>query len=98
MGGLMHYNSTVQELHPGDSPDQKAYIEATNRWEFRTAVFSARICYSLLMLPFIPFYIPGLNGIPTHTTPTGYNRNGLCVPFILHPMPEDAEKQRSQRS
>merc|ERR1712232_900781 len=90
--GLMHYNSTVQEQHPGDSPDQKAYIEATKKWEFRTAVFSARICYSLLMLPFVVFAIPGLNGILTHTIPTGYNRNGLCVPFTMHPMPEKPDK------
>jgi len=35
--------------------------------------------------PFFLFYLPVLNGILTHTTPTGYNKYGICVPFMMPP-------------
>lgn len=61
--------------------------EAVHTWEFRTAIFWARVFYSMLAFPFILFVIPGVNSILTHTTATGYNGQGICVPYMLHPMP-----------
>jgi hypothetical protein len=64
-------------------------VKETKTWEFRTAIFWARCFYSLLAFPFIIFIIPGLNSILTHTSPTGYNKQGVCVPYLLKPMPEE---------
>jgi len=69
----------------------KDYAEETTKWEFRTAIFWARIFYSLLAFPFIIFMIPGINSILTHTTATGFNRQGMCVPYMLRPLPVAAE-------
>lgn len=66
-------------------------VSFLHTWEFQTAIFWARIFYSLLAFPFIVFMIPGINSILTHTSATGYNRNGICVPYMLHPMPLAAE-------
>eukprot|EP00931_Biecheleriopsis_adriatica_P102421 TRINITY_DN77399_c0_g1_i1.p1 TRINITY_DN77399_c0_g1~~TRINITY_DN77399_c0_g1_i1.p1 ORF type:complete len:473 (+),score=70.74 TRINITY_DN77399_c0_g1_i1:203-1420(+) len=49
----------------------------------RVAIFWARIVYSFLAFPFLIFRIPGLSGILTKTTITGYNRHGVCVPFVM---------------
>jgi len=58
-------------------------------WQFRTAVFWARVFYAFLAFPFTIFKLPLLSGILTHTTATGYNRQGLCVPYLLHPVLEE---------
>jgi hypothetical protein len=62
--------------------------DEVSKWQFRAAIYFARIFYSMLAFPFIIFMIPGINSILTHTTATGYNRQGLCVPCMLHPMPD----------
>jgi len=74
------------------------YIDSTeetdkepSKWEFRTAMFFARVLYALLAFPFMIFIVPVLKSILTHTTPTGYNRQGLCVPCMLHPMPKPVD-------
>lgn len=51
--------------------------------EGHTALYWARIVYAFTAFPFIIFKIPGVFDILTHTTPTGYNRNGMCVPYVL---------------
>ena len=57
-------------------------------WQFRSRFFFGRIVYGLLSFPFLIFQLPVLNGILTHTNPTGYNPQGLCVPYLLRPMQE----------
>jgi hypothetical protein len=71
--------------------NSKEIAREVGSWEFKTAIFWARVFYSLLAFPFTIYMIPGLNSILTHTSPTGYNRQGLCVPYLLRPMP-DAEE------
>mmetsp|Transcript_35130 Transcript_35130/g.63791 ORF Transcript_35130/g.63791 Transcript_35130/m.63791 type:complete len:469 (+) Transcript_35130:66-1472(+) len=95
--GLLYglvYTDTAH-LRPGEKADlnvgQDDYLKEINTWQFRTAVFWARVFYSVLAFPFTIFYLPVLNGILTHTTATGYNRQGLCVPYLLHPMPKGEE-------
>eukprot|EP00438_Fugacium_kawagutii_P034064 Skav232739 [mRNA] locus=scaffold1843:196585:198021:- [translate_table: standard] len=51
--------------------------------------------YSLLSFPFMVFQLPVLSGILTHTIPTGYNAQGLCVPYLLRPMPELSDSSES---
>lgn len=45
--------------------------------------------WASLSFPFMIFQLPVLSGILTHTIPTGYNAQGLCVPYLLRPMPEN---------
>lgn len=70
----------------GDVSD--TVIKDFGTWEFKIAFFFTRVFYAYLSLPFVIFMLPLLNGILTHTTPTGYNRQGLCVPYMLPPMPK----------
>lgn len=67
---------------------QGEIISESGSSSFKSAVFWARVAYSSLSFPFAIFYLPVLNSILTHTTATGYNRQGLCVPYYLHPMPK----------
>lgn len=48
-----------------------------------TSLYWARMFYSFMALPFTFFKIPGIFDILTHTVPTGYNRHGKCVPYLL---------------
>lgn len=70
--------------------DKDLLLSDLQRWQFRSRVFFGRILYGLLSFPFMVFQLPVLSGILTHTIPTGYNSQGLCVPYLLRPMP-DAE-------
>jgi hypothetical protein len=64
------------------STDSRSYYST---YEFRVAIYWTRIFYSILSAPFFLFQLPVLNGILTHTTFTGYNRYGVCVPFVMPP-------------
>lgn len=77
------YVETKQHKH------KTSLVEETGYWEFKTAIFWARVFYSCLAFPFTLFMIPGLNSILTHTSATGYNRQGVCVPYLLRPMDDD---------
>jgi len=80
------------------SPKEISTMEAIEQ-SGHVAVYWARVIYALFSLPFLLFWIPGLQGILTHTRMTGYNRKGLCVPYMLHPMPkEKKDKDRMSNS
>lgn len=88
----------LREISAEDSlGDLKGKIKFGNPLQFlgtpqgRSAIFWCRVVYSLLSLPFVLFWVPGLQGILTHTTLTGYNRQGYVVPYQLRPMPEKEE-------
>lgn len=89
--GAMVYGNAAN-LRPDGAPLQlepteQRFLGVLGNWQFRTSIFLARVFYAFLALPFLPFYLPGLSGILTHTTPTGYNPNGKCVPFCFRPEP-----------
>mmetsp|Transcript_44419 Transcript_44419/g.142370 ORF Transcript_44419/g.142370 Transcript_44419/m.142370 type:complete len:550 (+) Transcript_44419:97-1746(+) len=67
--------------------DKNAIATDLNSWEFKETFFLIRIIYGLLMFPYLIFVVPMLNGILTHTTPTGFNKQGMCVPFMLPRIP-----------
>mmetsp|Transcript_73148 Transcript_73148/g.160018 ORF Transcript_73148/g.160018 Transcript_73148/m.160018 type:complete len:542 (+) Transcript_73148:86-1711(+) len=91
MVGLMY--SDVAHLRPGGSPATTPTLNDmltdTMTWQGHTAIFWARVFYAFLSFPFVIFLIPGLSSVLTHTTPTGYNRHGYCVPFVMRPMPDE---------
>lgn len=60
-------------------------------WNFGTEFFFARLVYALFSAPFLFFQLPLLNSILTHTVATGYNQQGLCVPYMLKPVPSKME-------
>merc|ERR1712113_109754 len=76
------------EVVPPPSEMMDKTWEEAKKWTGHAAIYWARIVYALLSFPFIFFWIPGLQGILTHTRTTGYNRNGICVPYTLRPAPE----------
>jgi len=76
--------------------DKEAMLDELGRWEFRSGIYFARIFYALFSFPFLVFYLPILNSILTHTVPTGYNLQGLCVPYMLRPMPAESVEDASE--
>jgi len=60
-------------------------LELAARTKDYSALFWARVLYAFLSFPFTLFLIPGLSSVLTHTTPTGFNRNGVCVPSVQRP-------------
>lgn len=57
-------------------------------WLFREDVFWLKTLYGLSSFPFVIFLLPVISGVLLHTRPTGYNRQGVCVP--LEPKPNEA--------
>mmetsp|Transcript_12199 Transcript_12199/g.38523 ORF Transcript_12199/g.38523 Transcript_12199/m.38523 type:complete len:407 (-) Transcript_12199:7-1227(-) len=57
-----------------------------SEWDFHRAFLFARIIYAMMSTPFVLFKLPGLNTILTHTTMTGFNKQGHCVIFCLPPV------------
>mmetsp|Transcript_35963 Transcript_35963/g.84244 ORF Transcript_35963/g.84244 Transcript_35963/m.84244 type:complete len:992 (-) Transcript_35963:58-3033(-) len=51
--------------------------------QFRANFFWACVVYSVLMLPFFFFMVPGLQTLLIHCDATGYNDNGACVLWEL---------------
>mmetsp|Transcript_76875 Transcript_76875/g.235309 ORF Transcript_76875/g.235309 Transcript_76875/m.235309 type:complete len:404 (-) Transcript_76875:35-1246(-) len=88
----------ASHARPGGQPATPVSVEDmlhdSTTWQGHTAIFWARVFYALLAFPFVVFLIPGLNSILTHTTATGYNANGLCVPYMLRPAPDEPDKDR----
>jgi len=88
-------------LRPGEHPDfhtdindvvHSAHVKPSSR----IALFWVRTVYALLAFPFTIFFIPGLQGILTHTSFTGYNMNGVCVPYKLRPMPTEKSEDGAE--
>jgi hypothetical protein len=45
-------------------------------WQFWSTLYWIRCLYGLLSLPYVPFKIPGLNTLLTHTAKAGYDAKG----------------------
>lgn len=56
-------------------------------WDYHRAFLFSRIFYALMSTPFVLFKLPVLNTVLTHTTMTGYNKQGRCVIYCLPPVP-----------
>mmetsp|Transcript_68292 Transcript_68292/g.177319 ORF Transcript_68292/g.177319 Transcript_68292/m.177319 type:complete len:542 (+) Transcript_68292:103-1728(+) len=86
VGGRPTDMSKWQNIFSWDG-QKNAIATDLNSWEFKETFFLIRIIYGLLMFPYLIFVVPMLKNILTHTTPTGFNIQGMCVPFMLPPMP-----------
>eukprot|EP00927_Polykrikos_kofoidii_P082049 TRINITY_DN8047_c0_g1_i1.p1 TRINITY_DN8047_c0_g1~~TRINITY_DN8047_c0_g1_i1.p1 ORF type:complete len:459 (+),score=51.52 TRINITY_DN8047_c0_g1_i1:49-1425(+) len=63
-----------------DIDDVRGAVEAVGSIrQFQENLFWSKAFYALLSFPFVPFAIPGLATILTHSRPTGYNNLGACV-------------------
>ena len=93
--GLIYYLTMLDVSSHEDlkeaALDKDLLLSDLTRWQFRSRVFFGRILYGLLSFPFMIFQLPVLSGILTHTIPTGYNAQGLCVPYLLRPMPSEGD-------
>uniref|UniRef100_A0A6T0SWT4 Uncharacterized protein n=1 Tax=Alexandrium monilatum TaxID=311494 RepID=A0A6T0SWT4_9DINO len=94
MGHMRPGGTKSNGFPPANEIFDEAVAEA-QKWTGHAAIYWARIVYALLSFPFLFFWIPGLQGILTHTRITGYNKNGVCVPYTLHPMPKEEEEKSS---
>jgi len=65
------------------------FRERLKSWQFQATLFWARVFYSLLALPFFVFNLPVLRSILTHSVPTGYNRRGTVVAWLLPPVNDE---------
>jgi len=94
LAGLVYLD--VSHLRPGGKDvgdmDEAGLKQEMRSWIFKVNLFWARVFYAFLSFPFVIFMIPGINSILTHTTATGYNRQGVCVPYMLHPVPDDPQE------
>mmetsp|Transcript_10286 Transcript_10286/g.21792 ORF Transcript_10286/g.21792 Transcript_10286/m.21792 type:complete len:466 (-) Transcript_10286:69-1466(-) len=97
----------VTHARPGGEPSEPRQVnsvgdvedtmlEDLGTWEFRSALFLTRVFYAFLSMPFLVFMLPVLNNVLTHTTATGYNPQGFCVPFVLRPMPRQAPQRAAE--
>lgn len=91
--GHMRPGGQKSEGFPPPDEIWDSAVSEAHKWTGHAAIYWARIVYALLSFPFLFFWIPGLQGILTHTRITGYNKNGVCVPFMLHPMPKEEPKE-----
>lgn len=76
------------ELHPGRPLRKERELEYSDlgtagQWRYAPEMYFAKLLYSLLSAPYVLFNIPGINTLLTHTLPTGYNKRGSCVPYML---------------
>ncbi|CAK0892520.1 unnamed protein product [Prorocentrum cordatum] len=65
--------------------------QASSQRSIRVSLYFARMIYALLCAPFTVFLLPGLVYVLLHVNPTGYNRQGACVPVTMPPVPEEAD-------
>merc|ERR1712224_1033743 len=60
---------------------------------FKATLYWMRVFYSLSALRFTIYNLPVLSSILTHTVPTGFNRRGTVVAFILQPFVDPDRKE-----
>lgn len=91
--GLMYYIAF-------QSPEKlqnltKAEIER-KKWIIQGALYWVKVLYGLVGgFPYLLFQLPALGGILTHAKPTGYSRNGKCVPLMVRKT--DAQREEVKR-
>ena len=68
-----------------------------SNWRFSTTVFWLQTLYGFGSFPFVLLDIPLVSSVFTHARPTGYNRNGDCVPLVGL-TPEAAKARREEVS
>jgi len=67
-------------------------LQSCTAWaEFLANLFWCRVVYSMLSFPFFIFFLPGFRQLLTHAEPTGFARDGRCVPYKLRALPEAAQ-------
>mmetsp|Transcript_44995 Transcript_44995/g.143338 ORF Transcript_44995/g.143338 Transcript_44995/m.143338 type:complete len:515 (-) Transcript_44995:143-1687(-) len=88
---VTHLRPDGQPSRPREVKDweevEEVFEEDLWTWNFRVSFFFTRTFYAWLSFPFLVFQLPVVNSVLTHTTATGYNRRGFCVPYMLPPLP-----------
>merc|ERR1719414_2908287 len=74
----------------GRSKWTKLYNAQANDWQVLQTLFFCQFLYGLCSVTFIPFTIPLLQAVLTHSSPTAYNDQGQCTRFV-GPAKEDDE-------
>eukprot|EP00416_Gambierdiscus_australes_P014303 CAMPEP_0171126040 /NCGR_PEP_ID=MMETSP0766_2-20121228/112503_1 /TAXON_ID=439317 /ORGANISM="Gambierdiscus australes, Strain CAWD 149" /LENGTH=454 /DNA_ID=CAMNT_0011589045 /DNA_START=138 /DNA_END=1502 /DNA_ORIENTATION=+ len=65
----------------GGSKWTKLYNAANNDWQIRQTLFFVQFLYGIFSVVFVPFSIPALQAVLTHSAPTAYNEFGQCCKF-----------------
>eukprot|EP01065_Artemidia_motanka_P044463 TRINITY_DN6333_c0_g2_i1.p1 TRINITY_DN6333_c0_g2~~TRINITY_DN6333_c0_g2_i1.p1 ORF type:complete len:1325 (+),score=394.36 TRINITY_DN6333_c0_g2_i1:63-3977(+) len=64
-------------------PDSAAnWFGDTGNWKFLCMLFLVKSFYGLASVPFFFLSLPGVLSVITQARPTGYTRDGICVPYI----------------
>lgn len=88
---LIRFDVAAAQVYAGRSMKDIRYDgPALAAWwktpEANISLFHARVCYNLLVFPFVIFMAPGLSTIIGLCARTGYNVNGYCVPHTMRPV------------
>ena len=62
---------------------------STRTWQVQQLLFWAKTWYALLAFPYQAFSLPGIAKVLTHARPTGYDKQGNCVPLAIPDFGED---------
>mgnify|MGYP006077000553 CR=1 FL=1 len=54
-------------------------LDPWTNWQAQITLHVCRVLFSISSLPFLLFMVPFLRTIFTHTSPTGYTKQGTCV-------------------
>ena len=54
-------------------------LDPWTNWQAQITLHVCRVLFSISSLPFLLFMVPFLRTIFTHTSPTGYTKQGECV-------------------
>jgi len=60
---------------------EKAYNAGSADWQVQQTLFFCQFIYGLLSIVFVPFNLPFLQAVLTHSVPTAYDEQGRCCKF-----------------
>lgn len=61
--------------------------------QFRQNLFWCKVFYSFCSAPFLPYSVPALLVLLTHSTPTGYNEHGAAVGYHYPSVVDEQDEQ-----
>jgi len=69
------------DLPGGESKWHAFYNASDSHWQVKQTLFFCQFIYGIFSIVFVPFIIPLLQAILTHSAPTAYNNEGQCCKF-----------------
>jgi len=85
--------------HTGNNSQLSSLYNANDdNWQVKQTFYCCQFIYGLFSIVFVPFNLPFLQVVLTHTVPTAYDKQGRCCKFKGADPPEpDKEEEEFQR-